>query len=211
MIPCAEAADWVQQLSSLGSLRHLDLAIDRADHFTQGLAVVSALSSLQQLTYLRLDHRCNGEVQRSTWAELLPHLPQLRVLVVRKELLLEGALAAEVAQLSQLQCLYVQCAERDWTPAATSATSAEVAPHLQALSKCSSLRAVLCWSQVWGGLHERQIGGDCLHHGGVHFSCRDGWRQAAEQGGWCAPGPAPTCLGCLSCSSRSNCASLLDL
>jgi hypothetical protein len=193
--PEDDDAAGVQQLSSLGCLRHLDLDLSpgvvvNASDVDDVTAVVSALSSVQQLTYLRLGMWKTG-VQPSMWAELLPCLTQLRVLVVKKEeLLVEGGLAEELPQLAQLQCLYVECAEwqgSKWDPAAASAA---LAPRLPTLGNCRSLRAVLCWSQARNGSSAQHIGCACLI-GRVHFSCWDGWRQAALEGWVVSPRPCP--------------------
>jgi hypothetical protein len=93
--PSDTTAAWVQQLSGFACLRHLDLSMYSVHMEGDATAVVSELSSLQQLTYLRLSDR-HARVQPSTWAGVLPCLPQLQVLGVSKQLLLEG-LAAEVA------------------------------------------------------------------------------------------------------------------
>jgi hypothetical protein len=183
------AAAGVQQLSALEGLQHLSLAAIRFPGFEaadDAEAVLSALSSLQQLTYLRL----NGQtgVPRSTWEELLSNLPQLRVLGVSKEQLLQGGLVEEIIQLPQLQCLYVEDRGVSWDPAAM---GAEVAPHLQVLSECSSLKAVLCWVEVDDVHSEAQPLWECVHQGRLHLSAWYKWRDAAVEGRVVWPRPCP--------------------
>jgi hypothetical protein len=161
-------------------------------------AVLAALSSLQQLTCLSLCGIHEGsEVPRSTWASLLPHLIHLRVLVVSK-LLLEGGLAPEVPQLPQLKCLYVMYnAPANWSPAAT---CAEVAPHLEVLSKCSSLKAVLCGAVprcAMSGTPIPQFIYVHVHQGRLHLSDWYKWRDAAEEGRVVCPQACPHLPGVL--------------
>jgi hypothetical protein len=106
-----EDAARVQQLGALSGLRQLDLFLNSPPmgHPLEAATGLSFLPSFQQLTYLHVAAPA-AVVPRSTWAGLLPRLPQLRVLAVG-EVLLEG-LAPEVTQLSQLQCLYVRCSRR---------------------------------------------------------------------------------------------------
>jgi hypothetical protein len=184
-----ETAACVKQLSRLSRLRDLSL-----DMFCEVELALSALSSVQQLTCLHLT--TYGEQvppPRSTWAEVLPHLTQLRVLAVNRQLLLlEGGLPAEVTCLTQLQCLYVRVSAARWDPAAA---GAEVAPHLQALSQCSSLRAVLCWAYVFDHEQAAQPLWEYVHEGGLHLSCWHKWRHAAMEGHVVCPRPCPHLSG----------------
>jgi hypothetical protein len=182
--PNPAAAAWVQQLSGFSRLQRLSLGFHR-DATGDATALVSSLCYLQHLTCLLLGYR-HGGVQPSTWAGVLPHLPQLRVLGVSKPLLLEG-LVLEVTQLSQLQCLYVESHDKSWEPAAT---GAQVVPHLQVLSQCSSLQAVLCWAQVKDGAQVYMVW-EHVHQGNLHLSCWDGWRHAAVEGRVLSPRAAP--------------------
>jgi hypothetical protein len=175
----------VPQLASISSLRHLWLSAAGA---TAG--AVSALTSMSQLTCLHLNVN-PAKVPRSTWAAVLPHLTQLRVLAVSEWLLLEGpegGLAAELHLLSQLQCLYVAWSEGDWTPAGA---GAQMTPHLQMLSACSSLRAVLCWSEAHHGVLAAQPLWEYVHEGRLHLSCWHKWALAAEEGRVVCPRPCP--------------------
>jgi hypothetical protein len=177
----------VQQLSSLTRLQHLWLELE-AEAVFDAEPALSALSGIRQLTCLCLSIGQLLPPPRSTWAAVLPHLPQLRVLAVRKELLLEGALVAGVARLTGLQCLYVEAPVAGWDPAAT---GAEVAPHLHVLSKCSSLKAVLCWGHhdEWS-VHAPPLY-EYVHQGRLHLSCWHKWRHAAEEGRVVCPRPCP--------------------
>jgi hypothetical protein len=178
------AAACVQQLSVFERLSHLHLWLSCCDRQTDITAMVSALSSVQQLTYLRLSGP--GGVPRTTWAVVLPHHTQLRVLVVKRDLL-EGGLAVELHRLSQLQCLYVQarsCAD----PAVI---GAQVAAHMQVLSACMSLRAVLCWSEAHHGVVADHPLWEYVHQGRLHLSCWHRWQRAAEEGRVVCPRPCP--------------------
>jgi hypothetical protein len=119
----------------------------------------------------------------------MPCLTQLRVLVVEQELLQQG-LAAELYRLSQLQCLYVA---GPWQGTGQPAdTCAAVAPHLQALSQCSSLRAVLCWSTGRApGTPVTPPLWEYRHEGRLHLSCWHKWRYAADEGRVVCPRPCP--------------------
>jgi hypothetical protein len=170
------ATNWLHQLSGFASLRQLSLhlAFDTSD-----AASLSSLSSVTQLTYLRLS--TGRRVPRSTWAAMLPSLRVLAVGMRR----LEEDLVAEVAGATQLQCLYVQGLACDWDPAVA---GAQVAPHLQVLSKCSSLRAVLCWASQPGAGVGLWVS---AREGRPHLSCWHKWRHAAEQGLVVCPRPCP--------------------
>jgi hypothetical protein len=182
-----DEAERVLQLSGLSCLQHLTVNsyVDRGAE-----PALSALSSVQQLTCLGLYG--DIEVPRSTWAAMLPHLTQLRVLDVGMGLLLEGRLAEELVQLTRLQCLYVAMGPagriKD-TELAT--TGAEMVPHLQMLSACSSLRAVLCW---WSA-HEEDAAAcpmwEYVHEGRLHLSCWYGWGAAAGEGRVVLPRSCP--------------------
>jgi hypothetical protein len=180
-----------QQFLAWPSLRHLDLSGDGL-YVQQPEAAAAALTltSLRQLTYLHFD-TSNASVPRTTWAAVLPHLTQLRVLAVNKEQLLEGGLVAEVLQLSQLQCLYAhKFVVGEWDPAAA---GAEVAPHLPALSKCSSLKAVLCSGWSYGGQEPNpaQPIWEVVHGGRLHLSCWHMWWWASREGRVVCPRPCP--------------------
>jgi hypothetical protein len=184
------AAAELQQLSTVTSLRHLALDIMHGSR-SHSNAVVSALSSVQHLTYLQLHMRSKG-VQRSTWAAVLPHLTQLQVLSVKQGLLGTG-LAAEAMRLTQLQSLYVECPKQVFTPAVISS----LREQLQVLGMCHSLKAVLCWSFARRG--EEPRGGAAAGvplvegqaEGGVLFSCWGKWREAAEEGRVVCPRACP--------------------
>jgi hypothetical protein len=179
-------AAWVQQLSGLARLQHLTLAFDAGATSDVG-AVVSALSSVQQLTYLYLNNL--EEVQASTWAAVLPHLTRLRVLGVTKQLLLEGGLAAEVHKLQQLQSLYVTCYPDDtWHPAAI---GADMGQHMRVLSKCITLRDVVCWSYPRDGTPAAHPLWGFVYAGRLHLSCWHKLRNAAEEGRVVCPRPCP--------------------
>jgi hypothetical protein len=193
-------ASCVQQLSSLRGLQHLSLAI-LIEAASDAAAAVSALSSTQQLTYLSLHGRI--QVQRSTWAAVLPQLTQLQVLGVGRRLLVEG-LAAELPRLPQLQCLYVEdwANEGGWDPAAT---AAQVVPHLQVLSQCSRLKAVLCWGLVTEeDAPAAQPLWVCQHEGRLHLSCWHKWRRAAEQGWVVCPRACPHLPGVLELQQQEQ-------
>jgi hypothetical protein len=176
----------VQQLSALSCLQHLSF-LSSPETAGNVAAAVAALSSVQQLTYLRVNGHV--EVSRSAWAAVLPHLSQLQVLAVHKELLLEGGLVAELPRLAQLQCLYVEdLTIVDWNPAAL---GTQVAAHLSVLSQCSRLRAVLCWSHANAGDETAQPLWVLEHEGRLHVSCWHRWRRAAEQGRVVCPRPCP--------------------
>jgi hypothetical protein len=184
---------WMQRLPDLSSVRHLSVYVGARDpdimFVTPELeeAAVMALSSLRQLTclHLRTDMVL---VQPTTWAAVLDPLDQLRVLVVTKEQLLEGSLAAELPRLPQLQCLYVEDIRSggEWDPAAMGAA---VVPHLPVLSQCNSLRAVLCWPFLRGNA-EQPLWAH-VHQGNLHLSCWGRWRSAAEEGRVVCPRPCP--------------------
>lgn len=222
--PDAGVVAWVQQLSSLSALRHLHLSLDCLHYTDEVIATVPALSGAQQLTYLRLSIG-KGRVERESWDKLLPNLSQLRVLAVKEKQVLYEGLPAKVALLPQLQCLYVEGSwGLPWDPAAT---GAEVVPHLQALSKCSSLKAVLCWAPVmargeddqemaWPG--RRRLGmarqeapaAHCMwqyvHEGRVQLSCWHGWRHAAEEGLVVCPQACPHLPGVWRVQQLAPCA-----
>jgi hypothetical protein len=82
------AGPFMQQLSGLRRMHHLEV-FTRAPT-ADDLARVAALPSAGHLTCLCL-HSWSEGVPRTTWAAVLPRLTQLRVLVMRKELLLEGS------------------------------------------------------------------------------------------------------------------------
>jgi hypothetical protein len=180
------AAAGVKQLSTLRCLQHLSLPV-YCKTTSEATAVVSALSSVQQLTSLHLH---GSDVDCSMWATVLPHLTQLRVLGPTMELLLGGGLVEEVTRLSQLQCLYVDDCRpgRWWDPVNL---SAEMAPSLDMLSKCSSLRAVLYWSHTWVGDSTAPPLWYQLYQGRLHLSCWHKWRQAAVEGRVVCPAPCP--------------------
>jgi hypothetical protein len=175
----------MQQLSALSRLQHMSL---RDWHATGDVAaVISGLSVATQLTALGVRIR-SKEVGRSTWAGLLPCLTQLRVLVVYEHELLQQGLAAELYRLSQLQCLYVA---GPWLGTGQPAhTCAAVARHLQALSQCSSLRAVLCWSTGFVRGTPPPLW-EYKHEGRLHLSCWHKWELAAEEGRVVCPRPCP--------------------
>jgi hypothetical protein len=166
----------------LSNLRRLDLAL--YDSSTEAEAAVSALTSVQQLTYLRL-HFAKARVARATWAAVLPYLRQLRVLIVTQELLLEGSLVAESSRLTQLQCIYVEDKECQMS---------KIAFGLERLLKSaqwpSSLKAVLSWPQVYC-----VVGSPVLqqyqHPGTVHLSSWHKWERAAEEGRVVCPQRCP--------------------
>jgi hypothetical protein len=68
---------------------------------------------------------------------------------------------------------------------------AQVAPHLQALSECSSLKAVLCWGGARDAGQAAQPLQECVHEGRLHLSCWHKWRQAADEGLVVCPRPCP--------------------
>jgi hypothetical protein len=183
----SDAVGCVQQLSCLSGLQHLSLAFNREAAAGNVTAAMSALSSVQQLTYLSLLGRIT--VPRMTWAAVLPSLTKLQVLAVH-QLLMNEDLAAEVPRLVQLQCLYVHVwAGATWGPATS---GAQLVPHLQVLSQCSSLKAVLCWGNLEA---EDEVAGHPMwvfqHSGRLHLSCWHKWRRAAEQGWVVWPRPCP--------------------
>jgi hypothetical protein len=194
------AAAYVQQLSSLSRLQHLSVAFlggaerDVAD-------ALSALSSVSQLTYLSVRTR-SAQVPRPTWAAVLPHLTQLRVLGTTLEQLRDEGLAEELYRLRQLQCVYVAInAPYMRVPVVA---REEVAPQLQVLGKCGSLRAVLCWGDadddddnyddVWGVWEEPPEAHPLHQHvqeGQVHLSSWHNWAHAAREGRVLCPRPCP--------------------
>jgi hypothetical protein len=180
------AAAWVQQLAVLTGLRQLTLHLAARDG--DAAAALLTLSSLKQLTCLRLGV-CPSKVASSTWAEVLPHLTQLRVLGVTEGQLLGGGLSEEVAKLPQLQCLYVSDeAYGFWDPPGT---VERVAHHLPVLSQCSSLRAVLCWSVAQGAAPSKQRLAEYVHEGRLHLSYWYKWRDAAVEGRVVCPRSCP--------------------
>jgi hypothetical protein len=178
----------LQQLSALTGLRHLSL---KAMGLWQDVpeAALLALSSLQQLTYLSVSAR-PFSAPRSTWAAVLPHLTQLRVLGLTREQLAEEGVAAEVAGLPQLQCLYV---EDDMLVVwGADNTVWHVAPHLQVLSSCGSLRAVLCWSDnPHAAPNLPMYMWEHVHLGRLHLSGWHKWRDAAVEGRVVCPQHCP--------------------
>jgi hypothetical protein len=180
------AAACVHQLSSLSRLQSLSLDF-YATAASDAAAVLSAVSSVQQLTPLFV-YTSSISVPRSTWAALLPHLPQLRVLGVSKQLL-EGGLADEVHLLTQLQCLYVSSDSPHEEVAAV--TCASLTPYLPVLSKCSSLKAVLYYRYAWDGHPAAQPLWEYVHQGRLHLSGWHKWRHAAEEGRVVWPRPCP--------------------
>jgi hypothetical protein len=181
----AGAAVCVQQLSALTGLQDLSLTLlsPLKDH---AAAVLSGLAGAPQLTSLHVSTRSAADMGRTTWAWLLPRFTQLRVLGVEQDML-DAGLAAEVYRLGQLQCLYVADPYR--ATGHPGDTCAALAHHLPALGKCSSLRAVLCWSPHLNGASR------CLwahvHEGRLHLSCWRKWGHAAEEGRVVCPRPCP--------------------
>jgi hypothetical protein len=142
-----DAGTQLQQLWGLTGLRQLDLHIYCTTEQATADAVM-ALTRMHNLTYLSFYSETTNPPP-PTWAAVLPHLNQLRMLVVSNELLLEGGLAAELTRLVQLQSLYVD----EWVDgecdAAAIRAKLETAPHLQLLSKCNRLLTV--WYSAWYG------------------------------------------------------------
>jgi hypothetical protein len=189
------AAAGVQQLPGLSRLQHLSLWFGEGRDVA---AVLSSLSAASQLTCLRVRVGLWHKVGHRTWRGLLPHLTQLRVLVVDQPQVLDQGLAAEVYRLRQLQCLYV--AGRVWKHGQPStgppATCAALARHLPALSECSSLRAVLCWSRDEPGRSkyykdQEQPALEYVHEGRLHLTCWHKWELAAEEGRVVCPRACP--------------------
>jgi hypothetical protein len=181
------AAVYVQQLSGLSRLQHLSLLFGSAAECD----VVAVLSNVPQVTCLRL-YTGSAEVPRATWAAVLPHLTQLRVLAVDRQQLLEGTLLPEVHQLTQLQCLYVTHGSVD---RGQSSTCCELARHLQALSECNSLRAVLCCGDVYDDDYDSSSAAqplwELVHEGRLHLSGWHKWKDAAVEGRVMCPQRCP--------------------
>jgi hypothetical protein len=190
------AAAWAQELPGFAHLRHLNLVVWRGEPGNVAAAML-ALSSLQQLTCLCFDNDSTS-VPPSTWAAVLPHLTQLRVLGVPLQQLLEGGLAPVVPQLTQLQCLYIECQLDNRYPAAT---GAQVTPHLQVLSECSSLKAVLCGWYTRDNSPGAQPLWVYEHQGRLHLSCWHKWYDAAREGRVVCPLRLPPPAGCVGAAA----------
>jgi hypothetical protein len=195
MRPGSAAA--VQQLSSISTLRHLSLKTSISLGEDTGPAV-AALAGVQQLTYLRLHVGGFWELPPSTWAAVLPHLTQLRVLEVEEELLLQGGLATELMRLPQLQCVYVERIHALYQELRYA--SAGVCGGLPALGWPCGLKAVLCWqSDVQLTAASQPFWSWCTVELSTSAAGISGMMQL-RKGGWCARSGAHTCLVCGSCS-----------
>jgi hypothetical protein len=197
------AAACVQQLSELRGLRNLQLGLMvRAGE--DGIAPLLSVSSLVQLTCLCLrggygyssnPRRYSFVVPSSTWAAVLPHLTRLRILGVSEEQLSEEGVVAQVAGLPQLQCLYVadesMAARGSSQGSSAASTFTCVAPLLQVLERCSSLKAVLCWPAAEYVSTRAQLLHEHVHDGRLHLSYWYKWRDAAAQGRVVWPRPCP--------------------
>jgi hypothetical protein len=116
------------------------------------------------------------------------------VLGTTLEQLREEGLAEELYQLRQLQCVYVGNGALLFGPLAVAGEM--VARRLHVLSKCSSLRAVLCWGAgdddgAQGASPETHPLRQYVQEGQVHLSSWHKWRDVAVEGRVVCPRPCP--------------------
>jgi hypothetical protein len=185
------AEAFVQQAPLLRGLRRLQV---RAAGLPDEV-IVRALTDVLQLTCLQLRevvagterHLAERTATRSTWAEVLPYLTQLRVLGVTSRQLLRTGLAQEVKRLTQLQCIYIEYPTLEFSPSAV----ATMRQQLQVLSSCSSLRAVLCWSPGRDVVPASQPLFFSMPEGALQLSGSHAWCPAVEQGRVVCPALCP--------------------
>jgi hypothetical protein len=182
---------WVEQLYGLSGLRQLHITLHV--RMTPATDMVSALAGVSQLTCLSLEEGC-GKVPRDTWAAVLPHLTQLRVLAIDEYLLKYGGVLPEAAQLTQLQCLYVHGSElagRYGYKQTIFSDPLHPPPVSDVPDLPRSLKAVLHWTHVRAlyPASPQQCPWDLP--GTAHYTFCHKWRHAAEQGLVVCPRPCP--------------------